>query len=121
MSWKIQAFPNGPNITVNGTVENAIAKVAELNPNWKTDFDFDNRVAAASTDHIPWEEWDTSKTLCGSPWPEIPYLPKNDPIGRGIDYLNHQHGVPQAGPGPGKCGRVSCSYEAAIYWCNDVF
>lgn len=23
-------------------------------------------------------------------------------------------------PGPGSCGRVSCSYNAAIYWCNDV-
>ncbi|KAL4932531.1 uncharacterized protein BDV17DRAFT_254644 [Aspergillus undulatus] len=22
--------------------------------------------------------------------------------------------------GPGACGRVSCSYDAAIWWCNDV-
>lgn len=27
---------------------------------------------------------------------------------------------PSNGPGPGRCGRVSCAYDTAIFWCNDV-
>jgi hypothetical protein len=38
----------------------------------------------------------------------------------GISYLRNV-GVPcNTGPGPGNCVRVSCSYDAAIYLCNDV-
>ncbi len=29
-------------------------------------------------------------------------------------------GRPANDAGPGNCGRVSCSYDAAIWWCNDV-
>ncbi|QDS73751.1 hypothetical protein FKW77_005011 [Venturia effusa] len=118
LSWKIQAHPDGSNITVNGTIENAIAEITKINPNWKVDFDFDDRVAAASQGHIPWDDWE-NPIRCGSPWPETIYLEKNDPISRGISYLQHKNGVPGKGPGPGQCGRVSCSEESAIYWCND--
>lgn len=38
----------------------------------------------------------------------------------GINYLMGVGGQPSNGPGPGACGRVSCSYDAAIWWCNDV-
>lgn len=41
-------------------------------------------------------------------------------IKQGIEYLGTVPGSPGQGPGPGSCGRVSCSYGAAIYWCNDV-
>lgn len=41
-------------------------------------------------------------------------------IWQGIEYLDQVPGTPGNGPGPGNCGRVSCSYGAAIYWCNDV-
>lgn len=39
---------------------------------------------------------------------------------QGVYYLGTVPGQPGMGPGPGNCGRVSCSYGAAIYWCNDV-
>jgi hypothetical protein len=38
----------------------------------------------------------------------------------GIDYLWIQKGLCRLGPGKGQCGRVSCSYGTAIYYCNDV-
>lgn len=38
----------------------------------------------------------------------------------GIAYLKSVTGTPVNGPGPGTCNRVSCSYNSAIYWCNDV-
>jgi len=41
-------------------------------------------------------------------------------IKEGIDYLRGVPGKPVLGPGPGTCKRVSCSYNSAIYWCNDV-
>ncbi|CZR60276.1 uncharacterized protein PAC_10172 [Phialocephala subalpina] len=37
----------------------------------------------------------------------------------GINYLNNFQGVCNTGGGPGNCVRVSCSYSAAIYLCND--
>ncbi|KAK0744320.1 hypothetical protein B0T21DRAFT_357602 [Apiosordaria backusii] len=56
-------------------------------------------------------------------WPEtfqcrIPYDPAMyTDIKEGIDYLRGLTGT--AINDPGKCGRVSCSYNSAIYWCND--
>src|SRR6187549_519178 len=38
----------------------------------------------------------------------------------GIAYLRGVSGRPSNGPGPGNCGRVSCGYNAGIWWCNDV-
>lgn len=38
----------------------------------------------------------------------------------GINYLRSITGKPKNGPGPNNCGRVSCSWNSAIYWCNDV-
>jgi hypothetical protein len=41
-------------------------------------------------------------------------------IRNGIRYLRGLNGNPTNGAGPGNCGRVSCSYDSAIWWCNDV-
>lgn len=38
----------------------------------------------------------------------------------GMQYLRGLSGTPTNGPGPGNCGRVSCSDAAGIWWCNDV-
>ncbi|KAG6362894.1 hypothetical protein INS49_007989 [Diaporthe citri] len=38
-------------------------------------------------------------------------------IHSGILYLSKLSGKPSNGPN--SCGRVSCSYDSAIYWCND--
>ncbi|KAH6664639.1 hypothetical protein B0J14DRAFT_661226 [Halenospora varia] len=40
-------------------------------------------------------------------------------IDDGINYLSHFHGRCDIGPGPGNCGRISCSYSSGIYLCND--
>ncbi|KAE9363258.1 hypothetical protein N431DRAFT_564814 [Stipitochalara longipes BDJ] len=37
----------------------------------------------------------------------------------GVDYLIGLDATLTNGPGPGNCGRISCSYNSAIYWCND--
>ncbi|KAL2867414.1 uncharacterized protein BJX67DRAFT_85278 [Aspergillus lucknowensis] len=42
---------------------------------------------------------------------------QRDSISDGIDYLNGVGGTPAQDPN--SCGRVSCSYNSAIYMCND--
>ena len=37
----------------------------------------------------------------------------------GIGYLRRVKGKAVLSPGPSSCARVSCSYNAAIWWCND--
>ncbi|KAK3395172.1 hypothetical protein B0H63DRAFT_533794 [Podospora didyma] len=39
-------------------------------------------------------------------------------IREGTEYLRRLGGAPSLGPSLAKCSRVSCSYNAAIYWCN---
>ncbi|KAK0659699.1 hypothetical protein QBC41DRAFT_341314 [Cercophora samala] len=39
-------------------------------------------------------------------------------VQEGIDYLHKLSGTPENGAN--SCGRVSCSYDAAIIWCNNT-
>lgn len=55
--------------------------------------------------------------LCGIPGRKAA---KVSYIWEGIYYLDTFDGQPKSDPGPGMCGRVSCSYNSAIYWCNNV-
>ncbi|KAI1494718.1 hypothetical protein F5X96DRAFT_693821 [Biscogniauxia mediterranea] len=36
-----------------------------------------------------------------------------------IDYLRGIKGNCTNGPGPANCGRISCSWNSGIWWCND--
>ncbi|KAA8631796.1 hypothetical protein SMACR_08239 [Sordaria macrospora] len=47
-------------------------------------------------------------------------LARKDAIKWGILHLRKVTSKPLNGPGPGNCGRVICSYRAAIWWCNEV-
>lgn len=37
-----------------------------------------------------------------------------------IWYLRGVKGKPVNGPGPNACGRIACSHDTAVFWCNDV-
>ncbi|KAL3442667.1 hypothetical protein BJX65DRAFT_286260 [Aspergillus insuetus] len=52
-------------------------------------------------------------------YPEDYWEASRETIAEGIAYLRGVSGQPSAGPGPGACARVSCSYASAIWWCND--
>lgn len=41
-------------------------------------------------------------------------------IQEGIEYISKITKKPELGPGPDKCTRVSCSWNASIWLCNDV-
>ncbi|QPH00797.1 hypothetical protein C2857_004778 [Epichloe festucae Fl1] len=42
-------------------------------------------------------------------------------LGREMDLVSKAKTgrVPGNGPGPGNCGRVACTFNTAIWWCND--
>jgi hypothetical protein len=119
--WQVQSHPGKPHITLNGTVEEVYSQLLEINPNYETDFGtIDQRVERLKRDDYPVEVTtprDLTKrdnTVCWNFQATIVW-----PINSGITYLRGVPGQPTNGPGPGNCGRVSCSYESAIWWCND--
>ncbi|KAE8307968.1 hypothetical protein BDV41DRAFT_568640 [Aspergillus transmontanensis] len=69
-------------------------------------------LSAVSAQALESRDFD-GKVTCGSGLP-IDY----NAIKGGIDYLNGLGGTPVEDPN--KCGRVSCSYNSAIYMCNWV-
>lgn len=104
----------GPKQNITGTIQDVVAQLSIINPNWEEEFNFttsqiDKRALSFPFTGIQCNirigEWDYAST----PMIDI-----------GISYLNGVSGIPTNGPGPGNCGRVSCSGDAAIYWCNDV-
>ncbi|OGM44221.1 hypothetical protein ABOM_007724 [Aspergillus bombycis] len=119
-SWEVETTPGGPTVVLNGTVENVLSQLREINPNYDAEF----AIAAHEIDQPAEqaaEEEDTPSHLakrgnvaCGG----FPKARKTQ-IKQGIEYLRGVPGKPQRGPGPGSCGQVSCSWSSAIWWCND--
>ncbi|TDZ19976.1 hypothetical protein Cob_v006955 [Colletotrichum orbiculare MAFF 240422] len=117
MQWELQAFPSGPFVLLNGTIEEAHQQLLAINPNYDAQFPavfsdhnatenlpvLDSRMASFSRHHCP-----PPGSYC-SPMR----------IREGIEYLYRVSGRPRHMPGPATCSRVSCSWNSAIYWCND--
>lgn len=126
--WEVQYNQDKPAVKLNGTVEQVQAKLLQLNPNYEVDMadiiaKYHKEREEAST---AFQARDLNKrdwTICNN-FPDAAnvYGGVNGGSGiqGGIDYLRGVAGSPTNGPGPGNCGRVSCDYGAAIWWCNDV-
>ncbi|KAK0659443.1 hypothetical protein QBC41DRAFT_287152 [Cercophora samala] len=110
--------PTGATVTVTGTIEEAIAQMDASYPGWNETFQAhlpppptvdSNVVTLAALE-------DPESYICKvNQWKEAGQLS----ILRGIEYLRSLTGSAKNGPGPGECGRVSCSWTSAIWWCND--
>ncbi|SCO81325.1 uncharacterized protein FRV6_05538 [Fusarium oxysporum] len=92
--WEVEITPGGPTTVLNGTIEEVHEELLQLNPDW---------------------DEDDAEYHCGGRWPKC----RTTIINQGIPYLRRIKGKPRNGPGPGNCGRVSCSFNSAIWWCND--
>ncbi|KAL4733705.1 hypothetical protein BDV11DRAFT_175437 [Aspergillus similis] len=121
-TWEMDTTPGGPTVLLNGTVQEIYAELLKINPSY--DGDFADTLAAAQA----MAETETkSETEAGaaSLHKRLPVTCNNYDeaitrrIREGITYLRGVSGRPTNGPGPGNCGRVSCSYNSAIWWCND--
>lgn len=116
LQWQIQVFPGQPSL-LNGTIQDVVSQALSINSAFA--------LASSSEAGVPgihsWfdcdHSWYDTQVICN----KFPTA-NQDRIKQGIEYLLRlpADDRPTNGPGPGKCGRVSCSYNAAIWWCNDV-
>ncbi|GAB1205198.1 hypothetical protein APSETT445_003869 [Aspergillus pseudonomiae] len=108
-SWEVETTPGGPKMILNGTVQQVHAQLLEINPNYDDEF-------AAVLEKRETTVLDKRDDIKCNNWPKA----RRGDIEAGIKHLRGVSGQPSNGPGPGNCGRVSCSWGAAIWWCNDV-
>jgi hypothetical protein len=107
LQWEIEVSP-GQKHLLNGTVQEVMAQAIAINPAFK----LVERNPANAKDSSIVKRGDK---ICNN-FPQG----KKGPLQDGVNYLRGLNGMPTNGPGPGACGRVSCSYASAIWWCNDV-
>ncbi|KJK81277.1 hypothetical protein H634G_03296 [Metarhizium anisopliae BRIP 53293] len=105
LQWDIEVAV-GRTEVLNGTVQEVYAQALQINPKFTL-----TNAAEARDVH---QKQKRSSVQCGN-WP----LADKGRIQEGINYLRGAPAAPRNGPGPGNCGRVSCSYNSAIWWCND--
>ncbi|KAM5475898.1 hypothetical protein MauCBS54593_000580 [Microsporum audouinii] len=111
ITWEVKTSPNGPTVALNGTVEEVHHQLLKINPNYEAEFGtIDRKKEHARDIHALGKR----NVDCGR-FREC----SRQRIVEGIAHLYQVPGRPSNGPGPGNCGRVSCSYDSAIWWCND--
>ncbi|KAK4211586.1 hypothetical protein QBC37DRAFT_426618 [Rhypophila decipiens] len=111
ITWEVDVFNNGTLFNLTGTIEQVHADVSKMNPN-------STFVSSAIHQGKPADAADDWTVHCGpGAFNWLPARPGR--IDDGIYHLSKVSGQPRAGPGPGACARVSCSWESAIWWCND--
>ena len=125
MSWEVIPTPGQPCVILNGTVQHVYSQLLEINSNHKTE---DPKYLKAKRDESLANP--NAATAASAPTAASPaiwgincggYHPASmKRIKDGISYLNNVTGRPINGPGPNNCGRVSCSYNSSIWWCNDA-
>ncbi|RYO89426.1 hypothetical protein DL766_003259 [Monosporascus sp. MC13-8B] len=123
----------GPTVTYSGTLQSIVKQIRAENPHYP----FRNRTAFPITPDDSTKVGDTGvgrsdtisatrsdgvlnaredNVFCGvggDGWAD------KEAIVEAITYLRDLTGACYALPGPGFCGRISCSYNSAVWWCND--
>ncbi|RDA89036.1 hypothetical protein CP532_0643 [Ophiocordyceps camponoti-leonardi (nom. inval.)] len=119
--WEVDISPHGPSVTLSGSVEEVYHQVLQLNPQYEQNSSWlstapktqPSKLAQnTSPKHVT--DWSLGATLCGR-WSATPVRR----VREGIRYLRRVRGQPKSQAGPAQCGRVSCAYDSAIWWCND--
>ncbi|KAE8378283.1 hypothetical protein BDV26DRAFT_281199 [Aspergillus bertholletiae] len=115
--WSIEAHP-GRTIQARGTIQEVRDELLRINPDW--DEHYIKPVLERSVEST--SEFSKRTDFFNDGWLKCGVWPSADvaDVKSGIQYLRGVSGNPQNGPGPGNCGRVSCGYNAAIWWCNDT-
>ncbi|KAJ0159347.1 hypothetical protein CTA2_9885 [Colletotrichum tanaceti] len=123
-TWEFEPFP-GEKVVLNGTVEQVVAELEQINPGYspfspdaqaadlaQADASLSSARAKAQRPEI----YPRDKVLCNtSKWGNVDTYSSD----QGYIHLLGVKGLPRGDPGPGNCGRVSCGYKAAIWFCND--
>lgn len=122
MQWEVPFSPDGRTAILNGTVQDVYRQLLKINRNYEAEFGTVDNSASASTPAQSGESFRVLEEVERSSWSDCGHFDpaRADAIWEGINHLSHVSGRPVSIPGPGVCGRVSCSYNSAIWWCNDV-
>ncbi|KAJ0419812.1 hypothetical protein BJY00DRAFT_324175 [Aspergillus carlsbadensis] len=111
LAWDVEISPGGDHVLLNGTIQEIYEQLTAINP----DFGIDLSFLDDEEDDDEEEDENIRDYFCFGRWPGT----SRRRIEEGVNYLRTVSGSPSMSPGPGSCGRVSCSYDAAIYLCND--
>ncbi|KAI0159841.1 hypothetical protein GGR57DRAFT_500161 [Xylariaceae sp. FL1272] len=126
ITWTMPIVEGGPEHTFQGTAQQVFAQVndkrKQLGLLVLDDSSLDDDIEAASNEtesalsaRSDIESRSYTKSICKV---AAPSEAGKRAILDGVKYLNKLKSR-CAMDGPKKCGRISCSYESAIWWCND--
>ncbi|KAK4664595.1 uncharacterized protein QC763_512170 [Podospora pseudopauciseta] len=119
VEWSLPVDPNKPNGArefVTGTIEEAIAQMDAAHPGWSQTF----------TSNI--QTVDPHALMARGSSPESQSVNCHLDSGKGAancvdirDGTRYLGSIDSPAPNnsPHSCGRVSCAYNSAIWWCND--
>ncbi|GKT85731.1 LOW QUALITY PROTEIN: hypothetical protein Ct61P_03581 [Colletotrichum tofieldiae] len=94
--WEVPASPGGPTVTLTGTVQEVVAELEKLNPDFKTDFN----ITETAADDIPVPSDVTGSLEKRTDFKGSKYICNNYPNGRynayheGVEYLRGVPGHP---------------------------
>ncbi|KAI1246907.1 hypothetical protein MGN70_010792 [Eutypa lata] len=116
MSWNAVNTTDGSKIVLYGTIQELYEQLESLD-----DAKIGNGTNATSTatneETRSLTPRSKDNTIC---WVGGNGSVKNGWLQEGINYLKqHTQGPCTAGRGPGNCARISCSFNTAIWLCND--
>ncbi|KAI1323763.1 hypothetical protein F5Y16DRAFT_424697 [Xylariaceae sp. FL0255] len=120
IEWNLPVTEGGSNYTFYGTVQEVFAKINEIRVQQGLEPHPDPLSTSTEvtylTDSSSLSRRVYTNTICNV---GLSAAAPTERIEEGIIYLENIKGTCTNGPGPGNCGRISCSYNSAIYWCND--
>ncbi|KAJ0278213.1 hypothetical protein CBS470a_009891 [Colletotrichum nupharicola] len=120
--WEVRAHPSGDALRLNGTAEEVIQQIEKINPDYKRSFNIDDLPEQEEDIKSPHEL--QSRAVTTFPLDRVTcdnFEPvKSSEVMSAVRYLNDIGGRPKNGGGPANCGRVSCGYKVAVWWCNDT-
>lgn len=118
LQWEVPVSLDGQMATLNGTVQQIYQQLLKIHPEYAAEIGIKKGFTSSLTDtrrSLGASEVQDTWTVCGHFDPA-----RASAIWEGIDYLYTIDSKPGSKPGPRMCGQVSCSYDSAIWWCNDV-
>lgn len=125
LEWALDVGDGKEPLHLTGTVEQVLDQLKTTHPEYEAEVEASVAAALAEgeqsvTSPNPATEvvkrWTYDGHFCFGRWQRT----NRNRVWQGVMYLRGVGGRPWMNPGPGTCARVSCSYEAAIYWCNDA-
>jgi len=125
--WTVPITPGGPLVSFHGTVQQLLAQVTKLNPNYEAE------LAALTPDAGPpghdssnerkkrdLKDHTMSRYRCGYDFYDVDTGTVSNRRYEGslIGHLESLEGQPTLAPMA--CSRVSCEHDHGIWWCNSV-